>query len=37
LTVDKVNLPAIHLYDKYGFKMIKESEKIFWYRWTSLK
>jgi ribosomal protein S18 acetylase RimI-like enzyme len=37
LTVDKINLPAIRLYEKYGFKRIKETDKIFWYRWSSLK
>jgi ribosomal protein S18 acetylase RimI-like enzyme len=36
LTVDKVNLQAAHLYEKYGFKIIKELETIFWYHWSRL-
>jgi GNAT superfamily N-acetyltransferase len=35
LTVDKVNSLAARLYEKHGFEMIRESEKIFWYRWNS--
>ena len=32
LSVDKSNLSAIHLYEKFGFKMVKENEHIFFYK-----
>jgi ribosomal protein S18 acetylase RimI-like enzyme len=35
LTVDKTNINAIRLYQKYEFKMIKESDDIFMYCWKA--
>ena len=35
LTVDKVNLPARRLYEKFGFVMTGESEFMFTMRWES--
>ena len=34
LTVDRINIQAARLYEKHGFKMVRQSEKTLWYRWT---
>ena len=35
LTVDKDNSGAIRLYERVGFRRLKESTSTYWYRWGS--
>ena len=36
LTVDRSNPDAVHLYEKFGFKLARASETTLWYAWSAV-